>query len=357
MTEQAQALSIIDLYAEQRNLTRDDLVVVLMKTIMPRDKSGNELATKADMIGFLQIAHRYDLDPWAREIYCIVSRGKVLPYISIDGYAKIVNRQPAYDGCEFDYEQNADGQFLSVTCTMYHKDRSRPVRVTEFMSECYKPDSDAWKRNPARMLRHRAFIQAARLSFAIAGGLDEDTADAMIDVTPAPPQAVIEKPATPKAPPQQKAPPASQQSQDAGYRSFADDAGKEQQRKDGPDEQAPADERAMAGADQKAQAKTPPKTKAKAPPAAANNGGEETKPSMPAGSGHRIEEHDKPDVEEFVNELNDRLNEAQNVEQLTEIWADMNPAATIMPAPGGEALMRYAQSIFDKREKKLKESK
>src|SRR5262245_4343285 len=159
MTETTTQLSIIDLYAQEKHLVRDDLVAVLMRTVMPKD------ATKADMIGFLQIARRFDLDPWAKEIYCIISKGKVQPYVSVDGYAKIVNRQPEYDGVEFDYEQNPDGQFLAVTCTMYRKDRSRPTRVTEFMSECFRPDSDAWKRNPARMLRHRAFVQAARLTF------------------------------------------------------------------------------------------------------------------------------------------------------------------------------------------------
>jgi hypothetical protein len=343
MTDQstATALSIIDIYAEQKHLTRDDLVVTMMKTIMPRDKNGNDLASKADLIAFLQIAHTYDLDPWAREIYCIVSRGKVLPYISVDGYAKIVNRQPAYDGCEFDYEQNPDGQFLSVTCSMFRKDRTRPVRVTEFMSECYKPDSDAWKRNPARMLRHRAFIQAARLSFSVAGALDED--NEMIDITPVPPPA-IDKPAAPKAPPAKKTPPAQQQQgttdEGEGFRPFAPEENTQQEAAQ-TQQEAPA-----------AQKKAPPATK-KAPPAAANQ------QAAPAKQETTKAAHDRPDTETLVNDIYDRLGEAQGSAQLLEIWAEINPAGVLehLDKPEMERWVNYLQKRFDKLDQKFKGAK
>src|SRR6187399_3266933 len=94
-----QHLSIIDTYAASRHMERAALEAVLFRSIMP-DRS-----TKEDLIGFLQIAHRYDLDPWSKEVFCIISKGKITPYISIDGYAKIVNRQPEYDGCSFEYSQ------------------------------------------------------------------------------------------------------------------------------------------------------------------------------------------------------------------------------------------------------------
>jgi len=362
MTDQSTttALSIIDLYAEQRHLTRDDLVVTMMKTIMPKDKSGNDLATKADLIAFLQIAHNYDLDPWAREIYCIVSRGKVLPYISIDGYAKIVNRQPQYDGCEFDYEQNPDGQFLSVTCSMFRKDRSRPVRVTEFMSECFKADSDAWKRNPARMLRHRAFIQAARLSFSVAGALDED--NEMIDITPVPPTTpaiAAPKPAAPKAPPKDKAPPAAQQQgtldEREGFRPFApDDEGKQQQSREGPAEQMQQEGAKPQQEAPQTQRKAPPAAK-KAPPAAANQEPAQEGQQTAAAKG----KHERPDVETLVNDIYDRLGEAQGSAQLLEIWAEINPPAALehLDKPEQERWVMYLQKRFDKLDQKFKGAK
>lgn len=197
-------LSIIDHYARSRQMERKALEATLFKTIMP------DGATMEDLVGFLQIASRFDLDPWAKEIYCIKSRGKVSTYVGIDGYAKIVNRQPEYDGVAFTYDQDGDGKITAITCSMYRKDRSRPTVVTEFYDECVPPPnkdgriSEAWTRSPSRMLRHRAFVQAARLSFGISGALDEgiDTsALPAIDITPASPEPEPQRPSPKKTPP------------------------------------------------------------------------------------------------------------------------------------------------------------
>lgn len=196
MNAPTQALSIIETYATTRHMHKDALVASLM-AIAPVDKAGKPMATMTDIVAMVQIAYRFDLDPWAKEIYFIPSRGRLQVYVPIDGYAKIVNRQPEMDGVEFSWEQDGDGRFLACTCAMYRKDRSRPTVVTEFMAECYRPDSDAWKKSPARMLRHRAFIQAARLTFGISGALDDDTAQPVIDITPVQP---VEQPPAPKAP-------------------------------------------------------------------------------------------------------------------------------------------------------------
>jgi hypothetical protein len=46
------------------------------------------------------------------------------------------------------------------------------------MAEC-KRDTDTWKKWPARMLRHKAAIQAARYAFGFAGIYDLDEAERM----------------------------------------------------------------------------------------------------------------------------------------------------------------------------------
>lgn len=187
-----QALSVITAYANERGMERDDLVTVMMATIMPKSKTNADLATKADLIGFLQICKRFDLDPWAREIFMIVTKGGVLrPYISVDGYSRMANRQPDYDGCEFEYERGVirvlrpdpdnnnemvmtdiDG-IAAITCRLHIKGRAFPTVVTEFFDECWR-NSEPWNKSPSRMLRHRAFIQAVRLAFGISGAFDYD---------------------------------------------------------------------------------------------------------------------------------------------------------------------------------------
>src|SRR3954471_6182375 len=146
MNAPSQQLSIFSTFAAQRHMEKEALISTLMRTIAPPD------ASMEDLVGFLQIAHRFDLDPWAKEIFLIKGKGKISTYISLDGYARIVNRQPEYDGCSFSYDQDADGVIRSVTCEMYRKDRTRPTIVTEFLSECQMPESTAWRKSPGRML-------------------------------------------------------------------------------------------------------------------------------------------------------------------------------------------------------------
>jgi phage recombination protein Bet len=201
---QGTQLSIFQTYAVGRHMEKEALISTL-RAMYPE-------ASMEDLVGFVQVAHRYGLDPWTKEVFLIKSKGKLSSYISVDGYATIVNREPQYDGCEFQFDQDGDGKIIAVTCLMYRKDRGRPTAVTEFLDECIPAPnkdgkiSEAWSRTPSRMLRHRAFIQAARLTFGISGALDEGS-----DVTPSyepvditPPSA--SSPATPK--PRRTPPPA-----------------------------------------------------------------------------------------------------------------------------------------------------
>jgi len=195
---QGQALSIVDEYATSRHMERRALEAVLFKTIMPAD------ASMEDLVAFIQLAHRFDLDPFAREIYCIKSKGRIYPYISVDGYARVINRQEQYDGVEFAYDQDDNGRIVACTCSMFRKDRNRPTVVTEFLDECIMPESTAWRKSPGRMLRHRAFVQAARLTFGISAALDEgsDVGGPAVDLSPpSEPAARAEAPRPRRQPP------------------------------------------------------------------------------------------------------------------------------------------------------------
>lgn len=131
-----------------------------------------------ELAAALVLCEKYDLNPFIRQIYITRSRGVLLPIIPIDGWAKIVNSQPDYDGVEFEWE--GDG----CTCKMYHKRRSRPTEVTEYLSECMQ-NTDPWKKWPKRMLRHKAFIQCARLAFGLCEAIDDDEAVLFVETQPA----------------------------------------------------------------------------------------------------------------------------------------------------------------------------
>jgi hypothetical protein len=94
--------------------------------------------------------------------------------VMVDGWYKMVNRQDDFDGVEFDDNLDKDGKIVSITCKMYLKNRSRPICATEYMAECKDLKSNVWTRWPNRMLRHKAYIQAARIAFGISEIIDDD---------------------------------------------------------------------------------------------------------------------------------------------------------------------------------------
>ncbi len=153
--------------ANRYQISQDNLINVIKKTVI----KGN--CTDAEFQALIVVANQYGLNPLTKEIHAFASNGAIVPIVGIDGWSKIVNSQPRFDGCEFE-ETNIDGD-VGVTCIMYVKDRAHPVRLTEYLKEC-KRNTAPWNTMPRRMLRHKAFMQAARLAFSIGGIYDEDEA-------------------------------------------------------------------------------------------------------------------------------------------------------------------------------------
>jgi phage recombination protein Bet len=171
----------------------------------PDPKTGREIS-REEFAACLVVANEHGLNPLTKEIYFFPDkRGGIVPVVGIDGWARIINEHRQFDGMEFDTEFDQSGRPFSVECRIYRKDRSRPTTVVEFYSECNR-DTDPWRKSPARMLRHKAMIQAARYAFGFSGLHDEDDADFIVngaaprDVTPArrppPPPPSIAAPAS-----------------------------------------------------------------------------------------------------------------------------------------------------------------
>ncbi|WUR15673.1 phage recombination protein Bet [[Empedobacter] haloabium] len=152
----------------------EDLVNVLKATAFKGQVSD------AQMTALLIVANQYTLNPWTKEIYAFPDKNNgIVPVVGVDGWSRIINSHPQFDGMDFEQDNE------SCTCIMYRKDRTRPVRVTEYLSECKRPVAP-WQSHPKRMLRHKAMIQCARLAFGFVGIYDQDEAERIVDVTPAP---------------------------------------------------------------------------------------------------------------------------------------------------------------------------
>lgn len=147
---------------------------ILKNTVIKPSKSGKQ-ATNEEVQAFLIVANKYGLNPFTREIYAFESNGAVVPIVGVDGWATLVNRQEHFDGCKFETQLDEGGKLVSISCAIYHKMRMNPVVVTEFFDEC-KRGTIPWNTMPKRMLRHKAFMQCARLAFGLSGLHDEDEA-------------------------------------------------------------------------------------------------------------------------------------------------------------------------------------
>lgn len=148
----------------------------IMTNTLMKAKGGNGQVSNEELIVFMSIANEYKLNPLAREIFAFNNRGAIQPIVSIDGWLRIINNHPQFDGMEFDDKHGSDGELLAITCRIFRKDRSRATEVTEYLAEC-QGTSDPWKKWPVRMLRHKATIQAARYTFGLSGIIDEDEAE------------------------------------------------------------------------------------------------------------------------------------------------------------------------------------
>lgn len=158
----------------------------LPQTLMATAFRGQSVSPE-QMTALLVVANQHGLNPWTNEIYAFPNNGGIVPIVGVDGWSRIMNEHPQFDGIEFTFVDDN-----SCTCTIYRKDRNRPIVVTEYMNECQR-NTQPWKSHPKRMLRHKTMIQAARLAFGFTGIYDQDEAERIaesdkepINVTPKP---------------------------------------------------------------------------------------------------------------------------------------------------------------------------
>lgn len=145
----------------------------MLETLKATAFRGN--VSDEQMVALLVVADQYKLNPFTKEIYAFPDKNNgIVPVVGVDGWSRIINEHPQFDGMDFEQDDDA------CTCTIYRKDRSHPVKVTEYMGECRR-GTQPWSSHPRRMLRHKAMIQCARLAFGYAGIYDQDEAERIIE--------------------------------------------------------------------------------------------------------------------------------------------------------------------------------
>jgi phage recombination protein Bet len=167
-------------FANRFNIDGDKFLPILKATAF---KQGSTEITNEQLAALLVVADQYDLNPFTKEIFAFPDKGGIVPVVSVDGWARIINEHPQNNG--FSIEVSDDGS--KAVATFHRKDREYPTVVTEYLSEC-KRNTQPWNSHPKRMLRHKALIQGARMAFGFAGIYDGDEAARIVgsekDITP-----------------------------------------------------------------------------------------------------------------------------------------------------------------------------
>ena len=204
VTEEFAARSLLVKLAGRYEVDPDKMMGVLKNTAFRQTGRDRREITNEQMTALAIVANQYGLNPFTAEIYAFPAKnGAIVPMVGLNGWARMINQHPEYDGMEFadtgevcvrtqekkkDYQGSKDVDVESVTrecpdgimCIIYRKDRDHPTKVTEWYGECYRA-TDPWREMPRRMLRHKAMVQCARLAFSFVGVYDEDEGERIIE--------------------------------------------------------------------------------------------------------------------------------------------------------------------------------
>lgn len=180
-------VSLVQTMALSYGLEEAPFMEAIRQTVMP----GN--ATTAQTAAFLQVAHSYKLNPFIKEIYAFPAKsGGIMPMISIDGWLSIANRDPRYDGYEYEEILDEKGNLEGGKITIYRNDRQRPHVHREWFREC-KRNTDPWNNMPRRMMENRTVAQGIRRALGISGIMDIDEAEQMQEINITGQSSVLER--------------------------------------------------------------------------------------------------------------------------------------------------------------------
>ena len=124
------------------------------------------MVPKLTLLALLRIAKEHNLDPLKDEVtLALYDESCWQAYITVEGYCKILNSHPAFNGITFSQsEEDSNGIPTWMECSIYRQDRILPIVVREYFEEV-KGEQAIWQKMPRRMLRHRVMQQCARLAF------------------------------------------------------------------------------------------------------------------------------------------------------------------------------------------------
>jgi phage recombination protein Bet len=134
-----------------------DMLATLRNTVAPG-------LTDPEFLLFAEMCRATGLNPATKEIWAIKAGGRLQLMTGINGFLKIANSHPQFDGMEVEFERDDKGALIAATAKVYRKDRRFPSIATAYMAE-YGKATPIWKQMPSIMLSKCAKGLAIREAF------------------------------------------------------------------------------------------------------------------------------------------------------------------------------------------------
>lgn len=180
--------SLVARMADRFGVDPDKLMGTLKATAF-RQRDKDILISNEQMMALLIVSEQHGLNPFTKEIFAYPDKGAIVPVVSVDGWARVINDHPQYDGIEFRFSENITTPKGGKPCpewceaVIYRKDRNKPTIIREYIDEVFIEGRGPWISHTKRMLRHKTLIQGARVAFSFSGIYDEDEASRIIEGT------------------------------------------------------------------------------------------------------------------------------------------------------------------------------
>lgn len=180
-------MTIIAALASELGLAEDALLTKVREVSFKRIPN----ASNDEIYMFCALAHKHKINPLTELYAQIDDNGMIIPTLKIDGWYRVVNDHPDFDGVEFNYSPGMTTyaglqhpHHIWCESVFKRKNLSHPIVVREFFSDNYLQESiyqNSWQTHPNRRLRHAAYIQGARMAFGLHGVYSSDEAIRIIE--------------------------------------------------------------------------------------------------------------------------------------------------------------------------------
>ena len=129
----APSTELTSILAAKYSLSRD----VFLNTVVTMCFPPNSQPSNAELCSFLLVCKEQDLNPILREIYAFPKKGGGIQVIvGVDGWLKIANRHPGFDGMVFQGAVGPDGTVMGIKATLFRQDINNPTEALEDLSDC-----------------------------------------------------------------------------------------------------------------------------------------------------------------------------------------------------------------------------